>query len=435
MDDRRRVTGPRVEPVAAPKGTYDILPEDQPQRTWLLERAAAVFARYGYGRLDTPLFEETRLFSRGVGESTDIVRKEMYTFEDHGGRSMTLRPEGTAPAARAFVEHGMHTRPLPVKVWYYWPMFRYEAPQSGRYRQHFQLGVEAFGSDSPVLDAEVIGVLHALYREVGLDRVELRLNSMGCRSCRQPYTDRLRDFLQAREQELCGECRERMGLNPLRSFDCKVPYCREVMDSAPRLVDFLCAECAEHHRVVQRHLAHQDIAFVEDHRLVRGMDYYTRTTFEFQAADLGAQSGVGGGGRYDNLVEAIGGPPTPGVGWGSGVERILLALHRSGAPGLTERPPAAYLVAVSAAAREVAFRLAHGLRARGVTVDLDFMMRSMKGQMKQAGRSGATFALIVGDEELQAGEVTLRFLAEAREERVAAETAVNTVVQWEESRG
>ncbi len=314
-------------------------------------------------------------------------------------------------------------------------LFRYEAPQSGRYRQHFQLGVEAFGSHSPALDAEVIGVLHALYAEFGLEQVELRLNSMGCRSCRQPYTDHLRAFLQARENDLCGECRERMELNPLRSFDCKVPYCREVMESAPRLVDFLCEECAEHHRTVTRHLALQDIAFVEDHRLVRGMDYYTRTTFEFQAANLGAQSGVGGGGRYDNLVESIGGPPTPGVGWGSGVERILLALNRGGAREIKDRPPTAYLVAVSAAAREMAFGLAHVLRARGVRVDLDFMMRSMKGQMKQAGRSGAAFALIVGDEELQAGEVTLRFLAEAREERLAADTAVNTIVQWEESRG
>ncbi|NLT34636.1 MAG: histidine--tRNA ligase [Gaiellales bacterium] len=435
MGDARRAAGPRIEPVVAPKGTYDILPEDQPQRTWLLERAASVFARYGYGRLDTPLFEETRLFSRGVGESTDIVRKEMYTFEDNGGRSMTLRPEGTAPAARAFVEHGMHTRPLPVKVWYYWPMFRYEAPQSGRYRQHFQLGVEALGSHSPVLDAEVIGVLHALYKEIGLMRVELRFNSMGCRACRRPYTDRLRSFLQAHQGDLCDECRERMDLNPLRSFDCKVPYCREVMDSAPRLADFLCEECAEHHHTVKRHLELQGVEFVEDHRLVRGMDYYTRTTFEFQAANLGAQSGVGGGGRYDNLVEAIGGPPTPGVGWGSGVERILLALNRGGAPEVRSRAPAAYLVAVSAPARETAFGLAHDLRARGVTVDLDFMMRSMKGQMKQAGRSGAAFALIVGDEELQAGQVTLRYLAEAREERLAAEAAVNTIVQWEESRG
>ena len=291
--------------------------------------AEDVFRRYGYGRLDTPMFEETRLFVRGVGESTDIVRKEMYTFEDMGGRSMTLRPEGTAPAARAYVEHGMHTRPQPVKLWYNWYMFRYENPQSGRYRQHEQLGIEAFGSDSPLLDAEVIGVLAALYRELGLAQIELRLNSMGDRTCRSAYVEHLRSFLDAHADELCGECRERTRLNPLRTFDCKVQGCRAVLEEAPRLADELCAECAEHHAQVKRQLAVQGIPFVEDHRLVRGMDYYTRTTFEFQSAVLGAQSGVGGGGRYDNLVEMIGGPPTPGVGFGTGVERILLALARS----------------------------------------------------------------------------------------------------------
>lgn len=328
----------------------------------------------------------------------------------------------------------MHTRPFPVKVWYHWPMFRYEAPQSGRYRQHFQLGVEAFGSESAALDAEVIGVLQALYQEIGLERVELKLNSMGCRACRQPYTEELRRFLQAHQEEMCGECRERMALNPLRSFDCKVPYCQQVMDQAPRLVDYLCSECASHHDTVKRHLALQGISFTEDHRLVRGMDYYTRTTFEFQSPDLGAQAGVGGGGRYDNLVEAINGPPTPGVGWGSGVERILLALVRSGAPQRSAQSPGAYLIAVSPPARESVFELAHGLRQRGVAVDLDYMGRSMKGQMKQAGRSGAPFAVIVGEEELAAGQVTLRFLAEAREERLTAQQAVDMIVQWEESR-
>ena len=265
------------------------------------------------------------------------MRKEMYTFEDMGGRSMTLRPEGTAPAARAYVEHGMHTRPQPVKLWYNWYMFRYESPQSGRYRQHEQLGIEAFGSDSPLLDAEVIGVLATLYRELGLAQIELRLNSMGDRTCRSAYVEHLRSFLDAHADELCGECRERTRLNPLRTFDCKVPGCRTVLEEAPRLADELCAECAEHHTQVKRQLTVQGIPFVEDHRLVRGMDYYTRTTFEFQSAVLGAQSGVGGGGRYDNLVEMIGGPPTPGVGFGTGVERILLALAAS-----RRRPADAY---------------------------------------------------------------------------------------------
>lgn len=422
---------PSGEPILAPKGTYDILPEDQPVRRWLLSTAEKVFHRYGYGRLDTPMFEETRLFSRGVGESTDIVRKEMYTFVDHGGRSMTLRPEGTAPAARAFVEHGMHTRPLPVKVWYHWPMFRYESPQSGRYRQHYQLGVEAFGSDSAELDAEVIGVLAALYDAIGLRGIELRLNSMGCRACRAPYGERLRGFLRDHRDDLCGECRERAELNPLRTFDCKVPWCREIMDRAPRLIDDLCPECAAHHAVVKHYLDLQGIGYVEDHRLVRGMDYYTRTTFEFQSADLGAQSGVGGGGRYDNLIEAIGGPATPGVGWGTGVERILLALSRTRTDLPGPVAPVAYVAAFSPGARETAFRLAHALRREGVATELDYQGRSPKGQMKQANRLGAHFAVIIGDEELAAGEVTIRDLREGHEQRMSTGEAVKRIKEAE----
>lgn len=421
------VSEPDPEVIVAPKGTYDILPEDQPVRRWLLETAEEIFFRYGYGRLDTPVFEDTRLFRRAVGEATDIVRKEMYTFLDQGGRSMTLRPEGTAPAARAFVEHGMHTRPLPVKIWYYWPMFRYESPQSGRYRQHYQLGVEAFGSHSPALDAEVIGLLAAFYNAIGLTGVELRLNSMGCRHCRGPYTEHLRAFLRVHTQELCGECRERLELNPLRTFDCKVPYCQSVMESAPRLIDNLCSDCAEHHAAVRKLLEAQSIPFVEDHRLVRGLDYYTRTTFEFQSPHLGAQSGIGGGGRYDNLVEAIGGPPTPGVGWGTGVERILLALTRTRADLPQMQAPHAYLVAMSDQARERVFLLAHELRGKGLAVDLDYQSRSPKGQMKQAHRSGARFALILGEEELAAHVVTMRDLVSGRETRVPLERVAASV--------
>jgi histidyl-tRNA synthetase len=419
-------------PITAPKGTYDILPEDQALRRWVVARAADVFSRYGYGRLDTPMFEETRLFTRGVGESTDIVRKEMYTFTDIGGRSMTLRPEGTAPAARAYVEHGMHTRPQPVKLWYHWPMFRYEAPQSGRYRQHHQFGVEAFGSDSPLMDAEVIGVLAALYREIGLSAVELRLNSMGCRGCRPAYTTELRAFLRGRADQLCGECRERAEINPLRTFDCKVPFCREVLEDAPRLTGFLCPACADHHAAVKEALGLQQIVFVEDHRLVRGMDYYTRTTFEFQSSVLGAQAGVGGGGRYDDLVEGIGGPPTPGVGFGSGVERILLALQRSGVATPPARRLGAYVVALSESARRPAFLLVHELRTRGVAAEQDYQQRSAKGQMKQAGRSDARFALILGEEELASGTVTLKDLAAGEETRLPRIQAIDSIVQAEE---
>ena len=407
-----------AESISAPKGTYDILPEQQPLRRWVVSCAERVFQRYAYRRIDTPTFEETRLFTRGVGESTDIVRKEMYTFEDLGGRSMTLRPEGTAPVARAYAEHGMHTLPQPVKLYYHSPMFRYESPQSGRYRQHYQLGVEAFGSEAPELDAEVIGVLAALYREVGLTSLELSLNSMGCSICRPPYAAALRVFLAEKAGELCTECGDRADLNPMRTFDCKLASCRAALAAAPRLADHLCAACSDHYRRVQECLEMQDISFIQDHALVRGLDYYTRTTYEFRSPVLGAQSGVGGGGRYDHLVEAIGGPAVPGVGFGTGVERIVLALTRSGVELPQPPSPTAYLVAMTPAARDEVFVLAHEVRTRGGAVDFDHMDRSAKGQMKQAGRSGARYAFILGEKELADRMVTVRDLSTGEERSV-----------------
>lgn len=414
--------------ISAPKGTYDILPEQQPLRRWLQDCAAEVFGRYGYSRLDTPLFEDTRLFVRGVGESTDIVRKEMYTFEDLGGRSLTLRPEGTAPAARAYVEHGMHTRPQPVKLWYLWPMFRYENPQSGRYRQHYQFGVEAFGSPASYLDAEVIGALDAFYREIRLDGLHLKMNSMGCKECRPAYGEKLKVFLLRNRDELCRECRERTGTNPLRVFDCKVPGCRNVLGEAPRLADALCPGCSQHHEEVMEGLQSQGIRFSLDHTLVRGMDYYTRTTFEFESDALGAQAGVGGGGRYDYLVESIGGRPTPGVGFGTGVERVILALEatRDDLPGV--RGPCAYVVAAAPEARKAAFLLAYELRAAGVSADLDYMERSVKGQMKQAGRSGADYAVILGPEELAADTVRVKGLRTGEEKDVKRDRILEILV-------
>lgn len=407
-----------AEPLSAPKGTYDVLPEQQPVRRWVIATAEHIFSRYGYRRIDTPVFEDTRLFTRGVGDSTDIVRKEMYTFEDLGGRSMTLRPEGTAPVARAYVEHGMHTLPQPVKLYYHSPMFRYESPQSGRYRQHHQLGIEAFGSAAPELDAEVVGVLATLYRELGLEGLGLRLNSMGCADCRPGYSATLRDFLGRHEADLCRECRERAKTNPMRVFDCKTESCRGELVHAPRLLDHLCDGCREHHARVKTCLAAQGIDFAEDHTLVRGMDYYTRTTFEFQSGVLGAQAGVGGGGRYDDLVASIGGPPTPGVGFGTGVERILLMLERTGVEGPVPRTPVVYVVSLGDEARMPAFTLAHELRAAGVAVELDYLRRSPKGQMKQAGRSGARYAFIIGEDELAGGLVTVRELSTGQETRV-----------------
>ena len=311
----------------APKGTYDLLPDDAAERDAVVAAAARVFAAYGYRHVVTPEFEETGLFERGVGEATDIVRKEMYTFTDKGDRSLTLRPEGTAPICRAYVEHGMHKLPQPVKLWYYCPMFRYEKPQAGRYREHYQIGAEAIGSADPAVDAEVVVMLAAIFAELGVEGVTLNMNSMGDPQCRPAYVEKLRDYLRGHEGDLCGDCLERIDINPLRTFDCKVESCRAVLDEAPRISDHLCPECREHFDAVLALVRASGLEPNLDFRLVRGLDYYTRTTFEFNSDRLGAQSGVGGGGRYDGLVEQIGGQPTPGVGWGSGLERIALAMR------------------------------------------------------------------------------------------------------------
>ena len=401
----------------APKGTYDLLPDEAARRDAMVSTAARLFAAYGYRRIVTPEFEETGLFERGVGEATDIVRKEMYTFVDKGERSLTLRPEGTAPICRAYVEHGLHKWPQPVKVWYYCPMFRYERPQAGRYREHYQFGVEAIGSADPAVDAEVIALLAALFAELGVEGARLNMNSMGDLACRPAYVDKLRGYLRGREGELCGDCLERLDLNPLRTFDCKVESCRAVLDEAPRIIDHLCADCREHFDAVVELVQRAGLEPRLDFRLVRGLDYYTRTTFEFNSDRLGAQSGVGGGGRYDGLIEQIGGAPTPGVGWGSGLERIALAMRDQPLP---PSAPDVYVVSFSDEARAAAFGVAQELRGAGLAAELDLAGRSPKGQLKQAGRSGAPLAVLLGLDELGADRVRLRTMDGGGEEDLAA---------------
>ena len=401
----------------APKGTYDLLPDAAARRDAMVSAAARLFAAYGYRRIVTPEFEETGLFERGVGEATDIVRKEMYTFVDKGERSLTLRPEGTAPICRAYVEHGLHKWPQPVKVWYYCPMFRYERPQAGRYREHYQFGVEAIGSADPAVDAEVVALLAALFAELGVEGARLNMNSMGDLACRPAYVDKLRGYLRGREGELCGDCLERLDLNPLRTFDCKVESCRAVLDEAPRIIDHLCADCREHFDAVLELVKRAGLEPHLDFRLVRGLDYYTRTTFEFNSDRLGAQSGVGGGGRYDGLIEQIGGAPTPGVGWGSGLERIALAMRDQ---PLLPSAPDVYVVSFSDEARAAAFGVAQELRGAGLAAELDLAGRSPKGQLKQAGRSGAPLAVLLGLDELGADRVRLRTMDGGGEEDLAA---------------
>lgn len=393
---------------AAPRGTQDILPEDSLR--W--RRVEAVFAdvcrRFGYGEIRTPMFEETELFTHSTGETSDIVTRQMYTFTDQGGRSLTLRPEITPSAVRAYVEHKLHGQGGVRKFCYIsTAIFRYERPQKGRLRQHHQFGVEAIGAPGPDVDAEVIALGDVFLRELGIDDAALHINSIGCPVCRPRYREALREFLRPVLGELCDNCRARFDSNPLRILDDKNERCIELTDGAPAMVTYLCDDCRQHFDGLQRHLRAIDIDFTINPRIVRGLDYYTRTAFEFLHGKLGAQNAVIGGGRYDGLVEEIGGPATPGVGFGSGEERILMILDQRG----WSPPPAhpdAYLAAAGDAVRETAFRLAIALRRAGIAVALDHLNRSLSAQMREAARLGARRALIIGDDELAAGVATLR---------------------------
>jgi histidyl-tRNA synthetase len=389
-----------AEKFKAPRGTFDVLPGPMAQRERLLRTASEIFARAGYDWMSTPSFEDTALFERGVGKSTDIVRKEMFTFEDKGGRSLTLRPEGTAPICRAYVEHGMHKLAQPVKLAYAGPFFRHERPQAGRYRQFHQIGAEAIGSDSPLADAEVITLLSDLVEELGVPGVELRLGSLGSLEARRQYLEELKSHLRSRSEELSGDVRERIEINPLRAFDSDHPGTKTVMGDAPRLLDHLDPADAEHFEEVKALLGAASVEFTIDPTLVRGLDYYTRTIFSFVCDRLGAQSEIGGGGRYDGLIGQLGGPDTPAIGWAAGMERFLLALDED-----VPTPGRDLFIAVEDPGQQPrAVALAGELRRVGVSVEIDLAGRSIKGQLKQADRinAGRTLVLEAG------GTATLR---------------------------
>jgi histidyl-tRNA synthetase len=385
------------EKLKAPRGTFDVLPGDGERRRALALKADAILGAAGYGPFDTPAFEHTELFARGVGETTDIVQKEMFTFEDMGGRSLTLRPEGTAPTVRAYLEHGMHKLPQPVKLRYVGPFFRHEAPQAGRYRQFTQIGAEAIGSDDPSLDAEIIVLLAELLERAGARELRLRVGSLGTPETRREYSDELRGFLRSRADELSDEVRGRIDANPLRAFDSDHRGTQAVMRDAPRLLDRIAPEDAEHFGEVCAMLDAAGVGYEVDPTLVRGLDYYTRTVFEFTSDALGAQSGVAGGGRYDLLAEQLGGPHTPGVGFAAGVERILLAAGDQAAADTG----ADVFIASEKGITAVEFKFLNDLRGSGKRAFMEQAGRSLKGQLKQADRLGAAKVVIVTPDEVR----------------------------------
>ena len=400
------------ERFKAPRGTFDVLPEQQRVRRRIHSAAQRALEAAGYGRIETPVFEDTELFARGVGESTDIVQKEMFTFEDQGGRSLTLRPEATASICRAYLEHGMQKLAQPVKLWTDGPFFRHERPQAGRYRQFTQIDAEAIGSDSPLVDAELILLAHDILVELGVPDVRLRLGSLGTPATRSAYLDELRAYLRAHEGDLSREVVERIDVNPLRAFDADHEGTRRVMDEAPTLLERLDEADAEHFDAVRKLLDRNGVDYQLDPTLVRGLDYYTRTVFEFESERLGAQSGIGGGGRYDGLIEQLGGSPTAACGWALGVDRIALALGSADGEEARRERNGVFVVA-EADDRAGALALVTELRRAGLNADLDLADRAIKGQMKQADRVGARFALILGD-----GKATLRDMSSGEEREV-----------------
>lgn len=410
--------------ISAPRGTGDILPADALRWQRLEQNVRDAGMRYGFGEIRTPLFEHTELFARGIGADTDVVSKEMYTFLDRGERSMTLRPEGTAGVVRAYMEHRLDKEAQPVKMYYMGPMFRYERPQAGRTRQFHQLGVEIVGSPDPAADVESIDFLVAVLRSVGLKDFTVLLNSIGCPSCRPPYIETLKAFLEPLKDDLCSSCRRRYDTNPLRILDCKRSACMEATEDAPVLTDGLCGECEDHFAAVKQYLDAVGLGYELRPRLVRGLDYYTRTVFEVTSPVLGAQDALGGGGRYDGLVSALGGPPTPAVGFAAGMERILLAAARA---AQTTEPsgPEVYIVSVGPEVRAEAVGLAARLRGAGVRADMDYMGRSLRAQLRQANRLGASRALVLGEDEVARGVVTMRDMEGGAE----TEWALTDVVQ------
>lgn len=412
----------------APRGTQDVLPEDSYKWQYVERTALEVAADFGYREIRTPVFEHTELFTRSVGETTDVVQKEMYTFTDKGDRSITLRPEGTAGAARCLLEHNLHNQPLPVKVCYLTSCYRYEKPQAGRLREFHQFGVECFGAASPQADAEVISLAKTLLDSLGVTGVSLHINSIGCPACRKDYHAALKAYFESHKEELCQTCHDRLERNPMRILDCKSPVCSAIAADAPRMLDFLCPDCAAHFEAVGAYLKAAGIDFTIDTGIVRGLDYYTRTVFEFVSDALGAQAVVCGGGRYDGLIEELGGPSLPSLGFGMGLERLLMVMEACGVSFPTPPSVDLYLAAMGEQAARQAFVIATHLRERGLSVQTDTVGRNLKAQMKYADKLGARYVIVLGDNELETGKAQLKDMESGQTEEILLDDSLYAIL-------
>ncbi|MBI5206775.1 MAG: histidine--tRNA ligase [Candidatus Firestonebacteria bacterium] len=394
--------------IKAVRGTRDILAEENIKWYYIEKIARELFPLYGYNEIKTPIFERTELFVRGIGEGTDIVDKEMYTFLDKKDRSITLRPEGTAGIIRAYLEHKMYVLPGVTKLFYIGPMFRYERPQAGRYRQHTQIGAEALGSMNPYLDAEIISMLVHIFKSIGLKNLNVQLNSVGCKECRSEYKKNLQNFLEKKVKELCEDCQDRLFRNPLRVLDCKNPSCKEILSSVPDIIEFLCNECRSHFTQVKKYFDSVEIEYVHNKYLVRGLDYYTRTVFEIAYENLGAQNAVAAGGRYDNLIQELGGPSIPGIGFAMGLDRLVLAIQDQKVNIPFKNEVDVFVSVVGEEASFQSFTIIHSLRNKGIHVESLYEDKSLKNQISYASKIKSKFLVIIGDNEISRGIVMLK---------------------------
>lgn len=415
--------------VRSIRGFHDILPEEIRRWHYIEEKAKTVFEPYGFSEIRIPVIEFTEIFSRSLGTTTDIVEKEMYTFEDRDGSSLTLRPEGTAGVVRAFIENSMWAKSPVTKLYYGGMMFRHERPQKGRYRGFYQIGAETFGPEEPSSDAELIAMVWRLFEEIGITRyLKLELSSLGDKNCRPQYKEKLTAYFTPQRGELCEDCRRRLGTNPLRILDCKVKGCREIAERAPKMLDNLCADCTRHFEEVKENLESVGVPFVINPKIVRGLDYYTRTVFEITTEELGSQNAVAAGGRYDGLVEELGGPLVPAVGFAMGIERLVL-LHEKAFPDGFGKEVRVFIAHLGDEARKKAFMLASELRKKGVPTETDYGSKSLKSQLKRADKSGARYTFILGEDELNRGVVKVRYMDTSTEEEMETGRALKLVAE------